>query len=141
MDNRRTPSPTSSGLTSIFDTPKTSFYKKSLKICQKTLDLKNKQIQNLKKKNKRLIKRNLSLKEIVTDLKKNRFVDESLSSSLTATLNESNSKVIDILTAKKKVALAKYPPDLRKFALTMHFYSPAAYKYISYELASTQYII
>ncbi|XP_061717594.1 uncharacterized protein LOC133525322 [Cydia pomonella] len=35
-----TPSPTSSGLTSVLDTPKTSYYKKNLRICQKTIDLK-----------------------------------------------------------------------------------------------------
>lgn len=128
--NRCTPSPISSDLTSILDTPKTFHYKKTLRICQKTIDLKNKQIQNLKKKNKRLMKRNLTLKEIVTDLKKKRLVNESLSNDLTKKINESNDKVVDILTAKRKVSFAKYPPELRKFALTLHFYSPAAYKYL-----------
>lgn len=52
--NRCTPSPISSDLTSILDTPKTSHYKKTLRICQKTIDLKNKQIQNLKKRTKDL---------------------------------------------------------------------------------------
>lgn len=30
----------------------------------------------------------------------------------------------------KKNRCSKYPPAARKFALTLHFYSPAAYKYI-----------
>lgn len=67
---------------------------------------------------------------MVADLKNRRLVDESLSNDLTKNVSESNAKVIDILTAKKKVSFAKYPPELRKLALTLHFYSPAAYKYL-----------
>lgn len=108
----------------------TFYYKKTLRKYKQTIISKNKQIQNLKKKNKRLIQRNMSLKEIVSHLKKKRFVDESLSNDLNTNINESNNKVRDILTGKKKVSFAKYPPELRNFALTLHFHSPAAYKYL-----------
>ncbi|CAH0399539.1 unnamed protein product [Chilo suppressalis] len=129
VNNRRTPPPTSSVVTITVESPKTSAFKKSLETCQKFIELKNRQIINLKKKNKRLMKKCLNLKGKVTDLKKELRVHKPSKKTLNTTVNEFTI-IRDILTAKRKVPFGTYPPDLRKFSLNMYSHSPNAYKYL-----------
>lgn len=85
----------------------------------------------MQKVNKRLIKKNNSLKNIIQVLKKKQKNDETVFLDL-----DKNVEVAEVfygMYAKNKNKLkkpfSKYPPGARKFALTLHFYSPAAYKY------------
>lgn len=121
---------TPSGLDSIFNSPKTSHFKKELKKCQQKLQLKNRQVRNLKKQNKRLIKANLSMKEIIRELKKKRLIDESLTDDIEIITMNNDECILKILSKNERKPFNAYPPALRKFALTVHFYSTAAYQYL-----------
>lgn len=86
----------------------------------------------MQKIKKRLQKKNATLKGTITALRKQKDLDESILANLS-----SHVEVIDTFNAlflknigNKKRPFAKYPPGARKFALTLHFYSPAAYRYI-----------
>lgn len=119
-----------SGLDSLVNTPKTSHFKKELIKCHRKLHFQDKKIRNLKKQNKRLIKANSSLKEIVQDLRKKRLIDDSLYNDIETVANSNDECIMKILTAKKRKPFSSYPPALKKFALTLHFYSTAAYQYL-----------
>lgn len=68
----------------------------------------------LQKKNTELI--------AIEDLKTKRFINQE-SADLLATLNQNNS---DFLRAHK----SKFSPEVRKFALNLHFISPRAYSFV-----------
>lgn len=61
---------------SILDTPTKTLMKKKLNLCEKLIQNKNRQINRLQKQNKRLIKRNSTLKMAlkVEKLKNRRFL-------------------------------------------------------------------
>lgn len=106
--------------------------KKKLNLFEKIILNKNRQIDRLQKQNKRLIKKNISLKKAVSMLQNRKGIDVSLYSKLSP-----NIEVTETFNAlylknvkKRKRPFTKYPPGVRKFALTFHFYSPAAYMYV-----------
>ena len=96
------------------------------------LDKKSKKIHNLQKVNKRLSKKNLSLKNIINLLQKKQSIDDSIFFDLTK--NVEVAEIFNGMYIKNKKnrsrPFVKYPPGARKFALTLHFYSPSAYKYV-----------
>lgn len=126
-----TPS-TSISIGSALDSPRKTMMKKELKTCQIRIKDKNTVIRNLKKQNRRLRKKNSSLKNIVAILNKRESIDQSLLQDLSKHVEVTdtfNSMYLKNIKNKKK-PFAKYPPGARKFALTLHFYSPAAYNYV-----------
>ncbi|CAB3232690.1 unnamed protein product [Arctia plantaginis] len=114
-----------SDLEAFLETPR----KWHLKMYSKKKLIKNN--KNLSKRNKRLEKKVRSMKNILKHLKKREYVSDEQ-------FNELNVKpvVYNIFTRivrqkkSKKGLRLKYPPAMRKFALTLNFYSPAAYKYV-----------
>lgn len=121
-----------SDLISVSETPRKKFLNKQLLTARKVIDNKSKKIQTLQKVNKRLVKKNSSLKNIVNLLKKKQTVDETVLIDLSR--NIEIAEVFNGMYVKnkkqRKKPFSKYPPGARKFALTLHFYSPAAYKYV-----------
>lgn len=101
-EGREFTSPIPSEISSLFNTPKTSFFKRTIKKCNRKLQLKSNLVQNLKKQNKRLKKNNTNLKQIIQELKSKGLADESLCTDLNHEINETNSKIMSVLTAKKK---------------------------------------
>lgn len=90
------------------------------------------QIRTLKQRNKRQEKRIVTLNTILKDLKqKSLLADEH--ADILETIGKCNVHLFKRLTAKssnKSKVLKEYSPELRKFALTLHYYSPKAYTYV-----------
>lgn len=126
-------SPSSSlSIGSILDTPRKATLRRNLKFCKRRLLDKNRKVKNLQKVNKRLKKTNATLKTAVNALRKRRDLDESVLDNLSGHVEVKdtfNALFLKNVTNKKK-PFSKYPPGARKFALTLHFHSPAAYRYM-----------
>lgn len=92
--------------------------------------------KSLQQKNKRLNKKILSLKSIVQVLEKKKFI--SLDCLRDLELKAESAEMIHriYVTRKGKPGNRKYPPALRKFALSLHFYSPSAYMHVRRSFAS-----
>ncbi|XP_072758714.1 uncharacterized protein [Anoplolepis gracilipes] len=116
------------------DTPRKKFMRKAIFNQKKFYQ---QQMQTLKQRNKRQQKRIAQLNTILKELKqKSLLTDEH--ADLLKTIGECNISLFkrfiansNILINKKKPNFSKeYPPEIRKFALTLHYYSPKAYNYV-----------
>ena len=96
------------------------------------------EIENLKKrlnrervKSCRLKKKVNSLEEIIDSLKENNLVSDSCADTLGGTIQGIPKELVSrLLNAKKgKVSNIRYSKELKAFAVTLHFYSPKAYRY------------
>lgn len=86
---------------------------------------KNKKIRTLQKKNSRYLKKISDLKGILKELREKKFVNADHVTHL------ENLGVGDIFERySHQSSTDKYPPNLRSFACTLHFYSPKAYEYV-----------
>ncbi|GBP51748.1 DNA transposase THAP9 [Eumeta japonica] len=115
---------------SIFDTPRKIVLKRKIHditISKKKLTDKIKKVQ---RQNRNLKKKCESLTLLVKSLKSKFSLDGIAGNNLLAKaeLVEIHKRLIN--KNKKSKYSSKYTPALRKFALTLHYYSPAAYKYI-----------
>lgn len=115
----------------IFESPRKAALRKTirkLKFDKRMLQNKNKL---LSQQNKRLKKKIAKTTTILTILKKQNFISNEQFTELNL-----KSEVMDLFNriyrkkSSKKSYRKKYPPALRKFALSLNFYSPAAYKYV-----------
>lgn len=91
--------------------------------------------KSLQRKNKRLIKKNIKLKDVIAELKKKTLGESHLHTALsgfagdiTCTLQKKKSK--------KGRSIIKFTPVIKKFALTLNYYSPAGYMYVRKQLMS-----
>lgn len=118
-----------SDLESIFDTPRKNRMRKELRRQKLVSVINKKKIQTLQQKVRRLNKKNASLKNILKELNEKHFINidthKVLSENIVATelfhhLNRS-------CAGMKKL---KYSPAMRKFCLTLNFYSPRSYEYV-----------
>lgn len=89
---------------------------------------------NLKKKVKvlqqckhRLQARNETAIEVIETIKERKLLSEEGDQVFSSTFSTDIQQLLSRATAEKK---GKFPPALRTFALTLHFYSPAAYEYV-----------
>lgn len=97
---------------------------KALKTKERIIKLKNRQLQRVRK-------RIISLKEVITDLRRQRMVSENCLSCLDSISDQGVKQFIErAIRNGKSVSRRQYPPALRSFALTLHFYSPRAYNYV-----------
>lgn len=86
---------------------------------------------NLKKRNKRLQKKCYTLKQTIIELKKKLVLPEDQYREVLL-----KAEAADMLTrmARQNRSMTnirmKFTPSLRKFALTLNFYSPVGYKYV-----------
>ncbi|KAG8174941.1 hypothetical protein JTE90_001713 [Oedothorax gibbosus] len=85
-----------------------------------------KKIKLLNQNNRRYKKKNLNLKSILKEcVSKGFFNEDSLQ-----ILYKAAGPHTDFIDRQLCRANESYSPELRKFALTLHFYSPRAYKYV-----------
>jgi len=95
-------------------------------------------VRTLKQKNKRQEARIAQLNTILKELKGKRLLSDEHADIL-KTIGKFNVHLLKRLATKnsmssnkKKISLSKkYSPELRTFALTLHFYSPKAYTYVN----------
>jgi DNA transposase THAP9 len=113
---------------SIFDSPR----KTSLKCQLKTQILKKNrykiELQKQKKKAKRLKFLNINLKETINKLSGKRKLATQHEEEVVRCAEDANKDLLIFLS--QKVPHGKISPTIRKFALTLNYYSPAAYKYV-----------
>ena len=107
-----------------------SFYKSQVEQLNKVIDDKNKQIKVLQQKVRRYKKRLDSLNALFNDIEEKKMLDndalqvlKTVSAVKEEFLSCQLSNVIDEPTPKT------YSPELRSFALTLHFFSSRAYEY------------
>ncbi|KAJ0172542.1 hypothetical protein K1T71_011681 [Dendrolimus kikuchii] len=116
----------SSDIESALNTPRTHILKHKLE----------KKLFCLERRNKRLVVKNISLKNILSQLKKNEFGNTAENTAL----NEFSDDVVLALQRKKSKdgrSIMKFTPAIKKFALTLNYYSPAGYKYVRRQLLSS----
>lgn len=90
-----------------------------------------KRIKTLQQSQRRLKKKLAKMQDVIDDLTKNRIlIDENV--SILESLGKANKDLLRRQIAKKTGAPqpVTYSPELRAFALTLHFYSPRAYNYM-----------
>ncbi|RVE44549.1 hypothetical protein evm_010795 [Chilo suppressalis] len=115
---------------SIFDTPRKILLKKKLfkesTAKKKIFD----KIRRIQRQNRYLKKKNESYKTLVSTLKEKFGLDRNAENDLMykATVVELQKSLIKRSKQNKHPKL--YTAPLRKFALTLHYYSTAAYKYV-----------
>lgn len=85
-----------------------------------------KKVKRLQRQNKQLLKKNESLLSILKTAKVKYGLDMTCESNLM--INTDTLELIKNTISRKK--LFRYMPQLRKFALTLHYYSPAAYMFV-----------
>ncbi|KAL0819868.1 hypothetical protein ABMA28_007888 [Loxostege sticticalis] len=116
----------------IFDTPRKALLRKKLKKST-LLNLKHRKvIKTLKQKARRLQKRNKSLKGILSELQKKRFISNDVSNLLSENVFAADlfNNMVKKIKKDKKRPMPKYTPEFRKFCLTLHYHSPRAYTYV-----------
>lgn len=86
---------------------------------------------------KRLQKKTSHFEDIINQLNQERMSSENCSSALKSIPSEGLKQLWERVIAnseQSKVSKSMYPPALRSFALTLHFYSPRAYNYVREEM-------
>lgn len=99
-----------------------------LKLSKSVIDRKNKQIKMLQQSNRRLKKKLFDLQTLVKHLQQKNLASEEASATLLASVPESAQTIFKQML--KGSCERKCPDELKCFALTLHFYSPKAYKYV-----------
>jgi len=116
------------------DTPKRRFLKRGISVLAHDTNLKSKKIKILNQTIRRQRKKIVSLKCIISNLKDNNLINEETSTLLLDNCGE-NKHLITRL-AKKNAGMApirKYCPELRRFAISLHFRSVSAYNFVRKE--------
>jgi DNA transposase THAP9 len=116
------------------NTPRKQALKRKLEESNRSLLLSRKRVKTLLQCRRRLVKKCASLHEIVRDLRSQHLVSDNGIDMLLQGLplpEECDVIVSRFLKSHSDQKLPnKYPPALRAFALTLHFYSPSAYNYV-----------
>lgn len=95
-----------------------------LKNKERTIKLKKRQLQRFQIRIK-------GLKEVITDLRRKNMVSENCFSCLNSISDQGVKEFVErAIKNGKKLSKRQYPPALRSFAITLHFYSPRAYNYV-----------
>ena len=116
---------------STLQSPRT--IKRRLDIAYDQVDNLNKKVKTLQQKSRRLSKKVSHLQEVVNTLRKENRVSTNAAEMLSKTFADVPADMMTRMVANKSsghVSRKRYPPALRAFALTLHFYSAKAYKYV-----------
>ncbi|KAL0852129.1 hypothetical protein ABMA28_000366 [Loxostege sticticalis] len=87
-----------------------------------------KKLKSLNQKVRRLRNRNQSLKDILKKIKQDNFIDTDLYNNLNQYIVAVN--IFNNYNRKKLKKNIKYTQKIKKFYLTLNFYSPKAYDYV-----------
>lgn len=107
--------------------PTKQYYKDKALASQEEITQLKKRIKTLQQTKRRLTKRNETTQEIVKEIRERRLLSEEGSHVFTSVFSDD---IQQLLSRAGNEQNGKYPPELRAFALTLHFYSPAAYEYV-----------
>lgn len=126
------PEPSTSMNRQVISPRKKKLISKCSKLKKKVED-KQRTIKNLRAKTKRIYKKLITLETVVKELHNRPGLKDHINDISIACSNETLKILIDRVNDKRKGKLStttKYDEELKKFALTLHFYSPKAYNYI-----------
>lgn len=113
------------------DTPRKVDLKRKLNVAKHHVTSYRKRIKLLLQANRRLVKRNAKLSDVIGDLRnKNLMGEDSLSVLEKSACGISDLVKRQVRRFKGQTVAPSYSPELRTFALTLHFYSPQAYRYV-----------
>ncbi|KAH8034776.1 hypothetical protein HPB51_002190 [Rhipicephalus microplus] len=109
------------------DSPTKQFYKDKVLSSQEEITQLKKKVKTLQQTKRRLVKRNESAQEIIKEIREQKLLSEEGSHVFSSVFSDDIQQLLCRVGNEQK---GKYPPELRAFALTLHFYSPAAYEYV-----------
>ncbi|KAL3174896.1 hypothetical protein MRX96_010927 [Rhipicephalus microplus] len=109
------------------DSPTKQFYKNKVLSSQEEITQLKKKVKTLQQTKRRLVKRNETAQEIIKEIGERKLLSEEGSHVFSSVFSDDIQQLLCRVGNKQK---GKYPPELRAFALTLHFYSPAAYEYV-----------
>lgn len=101
--------------------------------CKKIATEKNRVIKNLRMNISRRNKKITSLSDMVKQLKSENILNENTAYALEELAEDVPALLFERYARNKHldvVSKSDYPPPLRKFAMTLYFYSPKAYLYV-----------
>ncbi|KAH8042013.1 hypothetical protein HPB51_019754 [Rhipicephalus microplus] len=110
------------------DSPTKQFYKDKVLSSQEEITQLKKKVKTLQQTKRRLVKRNETAQEIIREIRERKLLSEEGSHVFSSVFSDDIQQLLCRVGNEQK---GKYPPELRAFALTLHFYSPAAYEYPS----------
>ncbi|KAH8030171.1 hypothetical protein HPB51_006603 [Rhipicephalus microplus] len=109
------------------DSPTKQFYKDKVLSSQEEITQLKKKVKTLQQTKRRLVKRNESAQEIIKEIREQKLLSEEGSHVFSSVFSDDIQQLLCRVGNEQK---GKYPPELRAFALTLQFYSPAAYEYV-----------
>ncbi|KAL3186990.1 hypothetical protein MRX96_026087 [Rhipicephalus microplus] len=107
--------------------PTKQFYKDKVLSSQEEITQLKKKVKTLQQTKRRLVKRNESAQEIIKEIREQKLLSEEGSHVFSSVFSDDIQQLLCRVGNEQK---GKYPPELRAFALTLHFYSPDAYEYV-----------
>ncbi|XP_046590232.1 uncharacterized protein LOC124293425 [Neodiprion lecontei] len=107
-----------------FATPKRA--NRTISLIKNTDQKRREKIRQLQRQTRNLERKIKSLKDLVNHLKENRMLTDESGDALMSMMSED----ITSITSMKVKDGRGYTPQVRSFALSLHFYSPKAYKYV-----------
>ncbi|XP_077552683.1 THAP domain-containing protein 1-like [Haemaphysalis longicornis] len=107
--------------------PTKEFYKQKAAESGDQVQQLKKKVKTLQQTRRRLTKRYDASKELLKELKDKQLLSEKGLEVFESTFSPDIHQLLCRSVKKEKI---QYPPELRPFALTLHFYSPAAYEYV-----------
>lgn len=110
-----------------------SALRQKLNEARKTIKKNMKTIKLQKRIMQRLQTQLLSFKEIIFEIRRDRKVFDNCLNSLESINDDGVKEFLQrVFENGESVSISRnqYPPGLRRFALTLHFYSPKAYMYV-----------
>ena len=106
-----------------------STIKRKLTCVQEQLASSRKKIKLLFQARRRLVKRNARLKDVIAELRKQELMGTDSLSVLEKIAGAVSDLIVRHINKEQRKPLPKsYSAELRSFTLTLHFYSPHAYK-------------
>ncbi|KAF2892267.1 hypothetical protein ILUMI_13908, partial [Ignelater luminosus] len=111
-----------------FSTPRKA--KRNLEFVKQVVTQQRKKCKILNEDKKKLEKQILSLKDLVEVLKQRRLLSDKASAAI---MDSTPDSLKNILERQLVARNAKFTPELRAFALTLHYYSPWAYNFVREE--------
>ncbi|XP_075746106.1 THAP domain-containing protein 1-like [Rhipicephalus microplus] len=113
------------------DSPTKQFYKDKVLSSQEEITQLKKKVKTLQQTKRRLAKRKETAQEIIKEMREQKLLSEEGSHLFSSVFSDDIQQLLCRVGNEQK---GKYPPELRAFALTLHFYSPAAYEYVRSKL-------
>ena len=108
------------------DTPRKVKLKQKITIQKRSAITAKKKIRFIRKTNRHLKKTVLSVKELISELRKKTMVTDEVGSMLSSCSESAK----QLFKGTAKPSCNNYSKELRAFALTLNFYSPKAYNYV-----------